>query len=235
MTVEAPDHYGGKPIPDDAIEIALAAEKKKKDGGRENEEEVSSLADFIYVPSVDLYFAKERTLLDYNWYNTHRELQSKGLKMPTIPEFVEFLKYLRADPTAENTKVYKEIIEKRDPRRVEWLDAKFIEEDGALKIQYHIFDDNRRLVPHKEDLEGCVMEDCYVSLDFNNQGLPTKKSKSQEYKQGENIYFWHPRENKVAWFYANFDWTSLNCSRDPDISYSNLGVFTCAKNAGGKQ
>jgi len=93
MTVEAPDHYGGKPIPEDAIEIALAAEKKKKDG---NQEKAPPLEGFIYVPSTKLYFAKERTLLNHNWYDTHKKLHEQNLRMPTIPQFVEFLKYLRA-------------------------------------------------------------------------------------------------------------------------------------------
>ena len=65
MTVEAPDHYGGKPIPDDAIEIALAAEKKNENEG------------FIYVPSIKLYFAKEKSHLGKEWYDTHRELHKQ--------------------------------------------------------------------------------------------------------------------------------------------------------------
>jgi len=50
MTVEMPDHFGGKPIPEDAIEIALAAEKKKKDGneGGETQGEAPSLDGFVY-------------------------------------------------------------------------------------------------------------------------------------------------------------------------------------------
>jgi len=125
MTVETPDHYGGKPIPEDAIEIALAAEKKKEDSGMENQGESPSLDDFIYVPSIKLYFAKEKSHLGIDWYDTHRELLKQNLRMPTIPQFIEFLKYLRADPTSENTRVYHEITETRDTWRSEWLDARF--------------------------------------------------------------------------------------------------------------
>jgi len=74
MKVEPPHHFMGEPIPEDAIEKALAAEKKKKDGERENEEkgtqgkaqgEAPSLEGFIYVPSIKLHFAKERSLLHH--------------------------------------------------------------------------------------------------------------------------------------------------------------------------
>ena len=48
---------------------------------------------YIRVPSLNIDFSKERTLQGKNWYETHKELQSNGLSMPTIPEFIELLKY----------------------------------------------------------------------------------------------------------------------------------------------
>jgi len=238
MTVEIPDHFGGKPIPEDAIEIALAkAEKKKKDG---NEGEAPPLDGFIYVPSVNLYVAKEKSHLGKNWENAHRELDKQNLRMPTIPQFIEFLKYLKAVPTPENTKIYNKITKKRAPLRAEHLDAKFIEEDGALKIQYHIFDDNGRLVPHKEDLECSVMENRFVSLDFNNQGFPKSLSAHQNYVQGENIFFGHPRDGAVARFVAGSISAGLYCycNSTGSDSGSKIGVRavrTRAQNEGGKQ
>ena len=52
-------------------------------------------SNFVYVPSINTYFAKQRTNLGKNWFETHKELQTNGEKMPTIPEFLEFLKYLK--------------------------------------------------------------------------------------------------------------------------------------------
>ncbi len=191
MKIKTPDHFMGEPIPEDAIEIALAAEKKKKDG---NQEKASSLDGFIYIPSVDLYFAKERSHFRKDWYNTHRELQKQNLKMPTIPQFVEFLKYLRADRTAENIRVYEEITEVRSPLRMEWFDAKFYAKGDELWVAYnHIVDSNGSVVAQEnEKLEGHLMEDKDpgISLEYwlNNptkQGLPPASA-----RQGD-LGYWH--------------------------------------------
>ena len=45
-------------------------------------------SDFVYIPLINLYVAKERSLIGKNWYETHRELQSKEERMLTIPEFI---------------------------------------------------------------------------------------------------------------------------------------------------
>jgi len=251
MTVEMPDHFGGKPIPEDAIEIALAAEKKKKEGERGNEEketqgkaqgEAHSLDDFIYVPFVDLYFAKERTLFNYTWYDTHRELQAKGLKMPTIPEFVEFLKYLRANPTAENRSIYGEITEVRDPRRAEWFDANFYAKDDELWVAYnHIVNPKGHVVAQEnEKLEGHLMQNKTTGISLEHWlNNPTKQGLPQENSEQGDLGYTHPRAGAarfvVAMFLVGPSRGILNCSRDPYLSSSNLGVFACAEKLGGKQ
>jgi len=236
MTVETPDHYGGKPIPDDAIEIALAAEKKNR-----NEGEASPLADFIYVPSIKLHFAKERSHLGKNWYDAHKELHKQNLIMPTIPEFVEFLKYLRTNPTAENTRVYNEITEARDPSRAEHLDANFYTITEELWVGYnHIVDSNGDIVTmdHRK-LEGHFMQNKTpgISLEhwLNN---PTKQGLPQENSEQGGLWYWHPIKHKVALFIANFESAYLNCSADPSYSRTDQGVRavrTSTQNAGGKQ
>jgi len=106
MTVETPDHYGGKPIPEDAIEIALAAEKKKKDGERENEGEENTEVEtqetplivetninpsyYIQIPGTDILIAKEETLKVENWENTHYKLAENGLFMPSPAIFMTY-------------------------------------------------------------------------------------------------------------------------------------------------
>jgi len=238
-----PDHFGGKPIPDDAIEIALAAEKKKKDGneGGETQGEAPSLDGFIYVPSISLYFTKERTLLDHKWDDTHRELHKQNLKMPTIPQFVEFLKYLRADPTAENTRVYNEITETRDLWRSEWLDARFYAKGDELWVAYnHIVDVNLDLVAQDhEKLEGHLMQDKKpgISLEYwldnsTKQGLPPADA-----KQG-NLRYGCPRENSIVRFHHRPVTACLDCNMDPSESGSYIGVRavrTRTQKLGGKQ
>jgi len=251
MKVEPPDHFRGEPIPEDAIEIALAAEKKKKDGERENEEketqgkaqgEAPPLEGFIYVPSVNLYVAKEISHLGKNWNGAHRELDKQNLRMPTIPQFVEFLKYLRANPTAENRRVYNEITEVRSPYRSEWFDAKFYANGDKLWIAYnHIVDSNDNLVEQDyEKLEGPLMQDKRpgISLEhwLNN---PTKQGLPPENMQKRDLWYWHPRMYNVARFIANSVRAGLDCYVDP-ISDSTpwLGVravMTSTQNAGGKQ
>jgi len=225
MTVEMPDHFRGKPIPDDAIEIALAAEKKDGNEG------------FIYVRSVELYFAKERSHLGKDWHDTHRELHKQNLSMPTIPQFIEFLKYLRADPTDENTSIYDKITGKRDPWRGEWLDAKFYAKGDEVWVAYnHIVNSNGKLVAQHEKLEGHLMQDKRpgVSLEhwLNN---PTKQGLPQENSKRGELGYWHPKGYKVTRFTAGSAGAYLNCNGVPSGFSSDLGVFACTEKLGGKQ
>ena len=126
------------------------------------------LKGMIYVPSVNLYFAKEKSLLGKNWYDTHKELQKQRVRMPTIPEFVEFLKYLRDNPNNENTNLYNEITQVREPWRGEWLDADFKVKNKQLYINYnHKLDSNGNLVPEKtEELEKTTKEGWQFSVEL---------------------------------------------------------------------
>ena len=54
-----------------------------------------SESDFIYVPSINLYVRKQRTLQGKNWFDAHKELQGRGSRMLTPIQFVEFLKYAK--------------------------------------------------------------------------------------------------------------------------------------------
>ncbi|MEK6824180.1 MAG: hypothetical protein AABY06_04040, partial [Nanoarchaeota archaeon] len=66
----------------DAVGIKYSLSNKK-------EEKVNSFkdnSDFIYVPSINLYVAKQRTHLGKNWFDCHKELQSNNQRMLIIPE-----------------------------------------------------------------------------------------------------------------------------------------------------
>ena len=100
---------------------------------KENLEKTASIFNkdaFIYVPSINLYVAKERTHLNKNWKDCWTELKNQNYQMLKINEFREFLKY-----TKENHKdIYDEITEVRNPWRAEWLDANFkVENKGLFK------------------------------------------------------------------------------------------------------
>ena len=193
--------------------------------------ENSSLKDsnkFIHIPSLNLNFAKERTLQGKNWYETHKELQSNGLSMPTIPEFIEVLRYAKTN----SPELYKEITEVRNPWRANWLDADFKVKGRDLYINYnHILDSNGNLVPKNSEIidKNTLMNDKTPGISLENflesnhtsQGLPNKKVKSGD------LYYWNPRSdnNSVAGFVASSGGAGLLCDGSPSISYSDLGVF----------
>ena len=192
-------------------------------------ETAPDLKGFIYVPSIKLYVSKERSLHGKNWYETHEELQKQGLFMPTIKQFIEFVKYLRSEQNNhEYQQILDEILAIRSPRRAEWLDAKFTKENNQLYINYNHRVNSRGELEarNKEPLEDCLMEDCYADVfgSANRQGLPTKKSYQE-------VYYWYPRKNYVAGFDASSDVAYLGCVWDPRAAGSSLGIFACARSA----
>ena len=180
--------------------------------------------DFIYVPSINLYVARQRTLQGKNWFEAHRELQSQGKRMITLPEFVEVLKYTR-----ENLQeVYDDITEVRSPWRAEWIDADFKVKDGKLYVNSnHVLDSNGNLIPQNSEVlsRTTLMEDKRISLEDwlqnpTKQGFPTKKTSSGD------LFYYNPRDddNSVAEFYARGGWPYFDCDRSPSGRYSSLGV-----------
>ncbi len=192
-----------------------------------NDLEIQSNEDnFIYIPSISLYVAKERSLHEKNWFEAHKELQENGKRMLTIPEFVEVLKY-----TKKNHKdIYNEITEVRSPWRTEWLDADFKLKDNILYINSnHILDKKGSLVPQNSEIldKNTLMKDKTPGVSLENwienptkQGLPSKKVKSGD------LYYWNPRSdnNSVARFDASPSGAFLICGRGPAGGGADLGV-----------
>jgi hypothetical protein len=185
----------------------------------------NSSDDFVYVPSINLYVARQRTLQGKNWFECHKELQNQGERMLTLPEFVEFLKY-----TENNLpEVYKDITEVKNPWRAEWIDADFKTKGRNLYVNSsHILDSKGNLIPQVSEIldRNTLMIDSRISLgDFlhrNNtsQGLPTKNVESG------GLYYWYPRSdnNSVARFGAGSGRTSFDCDGNPSSRDSDLGV-----------
>ena len=186
---------------------------------------------FIYVPSINLYVSKERTLQNKNWNDTHKEVLRNGLgRMPTPNETWELIKYAKANLSNPELKnVYDDIL-KTTPQNTwhgEWQNAKFSEDKKIKYVQRVISLDKQGELVYspRERLDDYLIEDCWAEFNSTNkQGLLTRKHSSLSYAQGQNIYFYHPRNNSVARFGANSDGAYLNCGGNPSYSYSALGV-----------
>ena len=177
----------------------------------------------------DLLVAMERTNLGSNWNHSHEALHYENAFMLSIRQYIDFLQLLKSGNVydgrgakLDNGKVNKildEILEKRDPLRAEWLDAKFSQSGKITNFTYHKIKSDGTIEDVTEPLQKCLMEDAYVNLfNANSQGLPTKKSKSKE------TYYWYPKDKSVARFGANSITALLGGSWDPEGSYSLLGV-----------
>ena len=199
-------------------------------------EPTSSSGGYILLPEneyhKDLLISKERKYLGKNWQEAHEELAKEDFNMLTIRQFVDFLKLLKSENVYDENKnrisdeetklILDDILTQRAPYRGEWLDADFKVINNKLQVNYNHKYTNGELIPQKsEPLEACLMEDVYVDLfSANRQGLPTKKSKSQE------ICFYYPRydNNSVAGFGAYSGGVDLDCGGGPQGSDPGLGV-----------
>jgi len=184
---------------------------------------------YIYVPTENVYIAKERTLLGKNWYDSHRELHKQHVVMPTIPQFIAFINYLKNNTGGTNdassqevAEILDDILTVRDPWRAQWLDAKFTKQNNQLQINYNHQTISGQLKPQIiQPLTACIMEDCWADvINPNSQGLPTTKKE----KNSGGIYFWYPREDRVAGFGVFSERAVLYCNWRPQYADGSLGV-----------
>ena len=200
--------------------------------------------DYVKVPNTNTLIAKFEPdeSKGLTWEKTHYKLAENGLFMPSPALFMPYFMNVidayngkiqlydgEGNPISkqEIEDIYKHLtINHINNGAWSWLDAKF--DGNSIKTNHKVI--RGELKPqNSESLDNCLMEDCYASLIFNKQGLPTEKSKKQEYKQGKNIYYKYPRDGAVAWFVADSDGAYLRCDRNPRFSNSALGVFPCAE------
>lgn len=181
---------------------------------------IPELEGFIYIPSIKLYVAKEKSLFGKNWFEAHEELLKKGLKMLTLSQFFAFIDYLRENrkKIKEASQILDDIFLTERTWKAEWLDARFSREGTQLYIHYnHRITGSKLLAQTKESLERCIMEDGSIDItSINRQGLPMVP--------GEHITYWYPREKSVALFYTDPVWVYLSCFRNPETSDSYIGV-----------
>lgn len=199
-----------------------------------------TVSEMIYVPEADLCFAKEKSCRGLDWYQSHEELQKKGLRMPTIPEFMKYFKFLRSSDDPEHKKMYVRMFGDWLHGGSYLLDANFkymnkggkevdvSNSDGCWYINSdHRFDSELNLLPRKsEKLEDCLGDSrCADIMNHNKQGLPIREF-------GYKCHFYAPEHNNsVAAFSSSGGPVSLNCDFDPneseDVGFQ--GVFACAE------
>ncbi len=192
----------------------------------------ANLSDYVYLPNHNLYVAKQRTLLNHNWNDAHKELHKQKARMLTIREFADFLNKLRTGSTEEQT-IYKDITEVRDPWRSEWLDAYFRQEKDKWFMDYNHRTINNKLTPQtQESLEACLRTDKTpgISLDdwlknSTKQGLP-----KANIGKGD-LYYWHPKDKRVSRFVADSVGAVLSCVGGSGDSYDWLGVRAAREKA----
>ena len=140
MKIQIPKTFLGEKV-EGAMERVLSQEKKQPIQAPINYNQPDKNG-FIYVPTIKLYVAKEKSLHGKDWNQTQEKLHEQNLKMPTPYEFAEFLKYLTNEyqDKKEASKILDEILTVRHSWRGEWLDAKFTKMDKKWVIDYHKFD-----------------------------------------------------------------------------------------------
>jgi hypothetical protein len=216
-------------------------------------------SDYIQIPETEKVISKFEIqgYNNLTWEETHFKLHENGLYMPTIPLFMNhFMNVLdsynskgkkplfdasgNSVSIKETQEIYLHLI--KDHLAIyggqagtwTWLDAFFKNENRTIKLLSEhrtiINNGNKTLKPQEtKNLEICLTEDCFSDLIFNSQGLPIKKSSQQKSFQGKNLYFWSPRDMRVAGFYAYSVGAGLRCSWGPSGQDSSLGVFGVAQ------
>ncbi len=191
----------------------------------------------------DTLVAMDLTHLGKTWYDTHKLLAAEGNKMLTICQFVDFINLIktgRAFNGAGNPvdkrrldTIIDNIMKVRNPVRAEWLDAKFESRGGfagvrnKMYINYnHTVDAAGNIKPGKtEQLEPYLKSDKKPGInvkqwlrDASIYGIPKPNIATGD------LWYWHPRNDKVAWFDADSVRAFLYCGRNPTNSDTRLGV-----------
>jgi len=190
-------------------------------------------SDFIYVPSINLYVAKDKKFFRKNWFEAHKRLQEDGQKMLTIPEFAEFLKYIKNTENDENLDLFYDIFSSGDDHyywRGEWLDAKFELKDKKLYIHSnHVIDKKGDLIPKSSEvidsktlMNKNSSEDSDIFLEDwfkyqTSQGLPSKEARLRRDNSRWNISYdlTNREDGLVAMFSCGVHGPQLQCEQNP--------------------
>ena len=196
-----------------------------------------------------------------NYEKTHFKLLENGLYMPTPRIFMKHFNNLLEAKEGKRKLFYADGTREVEPELIEemykhlttnfkdvygsgqagawtWLNAKFVRGNGFNDMDLETITgiEGGKLKSSRWNLLENLDETCYFDFNrVNSQGLADKGSKdsNQDYVKGQNVYFWKPELNRVAWFYAGSVRAVLGCVGDPSDSSSSLGVFACAEGTAG--
>ena len=182
-----------------------------------------------------------------NWYEQNKQVLDRGLHVATPLEFMTMFQGV-VDSYKNNTRLFD--ADKNSLKRSviidlykfltsdytggSWcnLNALFRKDDNKCKMLQAVRVDTSKGSESKDQLiysvktiQTSVTSDCFVDFsDLTSKGLPKARHSTQSYLAGDNIYFYHPRNNAVARFYADPDFALLDCSRYPQGANAWLGV-----------
>ena len=183
----------------------------------------------------DLLVPTERTYIGKRWHQTNEALYLEGAYMITPRQFVDFINILRSGNVYNGAGmkldskrvrfILDDILEKKDPYRAEWLDAKFSQSGRSTNVTYHKIKSDGAIEDVTVPLQECLMEDKQsgISLEYwlrnaTNQGLPPKNITNG------SIGYRYPKDKAVALFWAGYMGADLRADWVPTLSHSWLGV-----------
>ena len=203
-----------------------------------NQESVSKadldISGFIYVPKINLYVGKGKFHSGKSWSECYKLLDKDNQRMLTLPEFLEFVKYLRDSKNPKYLELYENIFKVNNKSwRPEYFDSVFKLQSNQLYVNSsHLFESNGNLLPKSSLIldKDTLMQDKKISLDwmldFNctRQGLPR-----YDVLEGD-LYYSHPQheDNLVVALGALHNCPALICNwRSPNSPNSTAGVRPC--------
>lgn len=228
-----------QPLDSELEEALYFVENNYWDAAEDNPE---TLDNYIAIPTnlsdVKLLVSKKRKHFYCDWEDAHRELHEEEHCMPTIRQFVDFIRYLRSDRvydgtgarvSQEETNSILDSIMKPKGSCGEWLDAAFALKWNRKKskevptfLYNHKVDD--RLVKYTEHAQ---LED-YLTSSFstnlfdnsNEYGLPISKDLNGEINYIGPI----DRRYSVARFLSNPNKSYLLFDTDFTKQFNYVGV-----------
>ena len=177
-------------------------------------------------------------IIPTNWTETMGLLDWLGSSAPSPRQFWNFYELLKSKKAfdgngirideGEIENILDEMLGIRMPHRLEHLDAKFELKNGKMYIHSgHRIDHNNdgKLFAEKtEQLQLYLTEQVNAVMKFNQQGMPTQKSKSIEIVPGENIGYNPPKTNSVAAVGVVLGTTPFMACDGASFWHANIGV-----------
>lgn len=182
----------------------------------------------LYIPHLKIEVARTIRYRGYAWYDLHKDLATKDLRMPLLSEFLALLKAetLYFDNGQELSSLRRRVIQrhllgKEDATSGEFLDAQFIRRGGNwyLHQRHHLGPNGIDLLFEELPLEELVLSAGVLHLtDFSSLGIPSQLST-------KGIISYRPPEDRcVACYFVNKGKASLRFDYDSNAIDLRVGV-----------